>query len=363
MNKNPILGSIRIVLAIAGKDISEALKSRTLVAIAIGVLVLMMTGPALSLLTSRSQPILVLLAPAGAGIFDSLEKRQDMRLVVVDSEAEMESVILQPMQTILGVVVPDDLADSPADEITLQGFTAHWVSSSSLRKRAVFFETTLSSALGETVHINIENARLYPSQTDGNQFSMTSISLLTMIMLVGIALVPLLFIEEKENHTIDALLVSPARFWQIVVGKLIAGGVYCLVAASIVLLFNYRMVVHWELMLGTVLLGTCFTVAFGLLLGMIFDNAASMGLWTSLLTILLLFSPLVQVVGSEKIPPTINMVLSWLPSSAMYQMISQAMIGEVNPAPIWQGALLLAGTSLVLSLIVIWRIRQSDKQP
>jgi ABC-type transport system involved in multi-copper enzyme maturation permease subunit len=361
MNKPSILDSIRIVLAIAGKDISEAFKSRTLVAIAIGVLVLMLTGPLLSLLTSRSQPILVLLAPAGAGVFDSLENRQDMRLVVVDSEAEMESVILQPMQTILGVVVPANLADSPAKDITLQGFTAHWVSSSSLRKRTAFFETALSSALGETVRINTDNTRLYPSQANRNQFSMISISLLTMIMLVGIALVPLLFIEEKENHTIEVLLVSPARFWQIVAGKLIAGGVYCLVAASIVLLFNYRMVVHWKLMLATVLLGTCFTVVVGLLLGIIFNNVASMGLWTSLLTILLLFSPMLQVVGSEKIPEAINMVISWLPSSAMYQMISQAMIGEVNPAPIWQGALLLAGTSLVLSFFVVWRIRQSDK--
>lgn len=362
MNKPSVLDSMRIVSAIAGKDISEALKSRTLVAIAIGVLVLMLTGPLLSLLTSRSQPILVMLAPTGAGVFESLEKRQDMRLVVVDSEAEMESVILQPMQTILGVVVPAELAENSAKEITLQGFTAHWVSSSSLQKRAAFFETVLSSASGETVQINTDNARLYPSQSNGNQFSMTSISLMTMILLVGMSLVPLLFIEEKENHTIEVLLVSPARLWQIVAGKLIAGGTYCLLAAGIVLLFNYRMVVHWELMLATVLLGTCFTVAVGLLIGMFFDNAASMGLWSSLLIILLLFSPMLQVVGSEKIPQAINMVLSWLPSSALYRMITQSLLGGMNLTPIWQGAVLLAGTSLVLSFFVIWRIRQSDRQ-
>jgi ABC-type Na+ efflux pump permease subunit len=178
---------------------------------------------------------------------------------------------------------------------------------------------------------------------------------------MGLALVPFLFIEEKESHTLDALLVSPARFWQIVAGKMIAGGSYCLVAATIVLLFNFRMVVHWDLMLITVFLGTAFAVAIGLLLGMIFDNAASMGLWTSLLTLLLLFSPLVQVMGSGKIPPVIYTVLSWLPTSALYQMITQAMLGEVNLTPIWEGMLLLVVPTMLLGILVVWRIRQMDK--
>jgi ABC-type transport system involved in multi-copper enzyme maturation permease subunit len=361
MSKTSLHESTRIVLAIARKDISEAIKSRTLASIAIGVLLLMLTVPALTLLSNRSQPLFVMLAPAGAGAFESLENRQDMRLVVVDSQAEMDSIILRPAETILGVVIPANFVDETAGKLTLQGYTAHWVSSSKLDQRAAFFEAALSSAASKTIHINTDNPRLYPTQADINQFSMISLSMLTMIMLIGLALVPMLFIEEKENHTIEALLISPARFWHIVVGKMIAGGVYCLVAASIVLLFNNRMVVHWELMLVTVILGTCFTVVVGLLMGMIFENMASMGLWTSLLTIVLLFSPLVQVVGSGKLAPAIYTGLSWLPSSALYQMITQALIGEVNLTPIWQGSFLLLGTTLLLGLLVIWRIRQMDK--
>jgi ABC-type transport system involved in multi-copper enzyme maturation permease subunit len=361
MNKNSMSESTRIILAIAGKDISEALKSRTLLTVAIGVLLLMLTGPVLSLLVNRSQPVLVLFAPDSKGIFQTLEQRNDMRLVLADSQAELESTILQSTQTILGVAVMSELTVEPEEEFTVEGYYAHWVTESRLRERVAFFESALSLASGKILHIDTDDHRLFPSQADSSQFSMISISLMTMILLMGLAMVPLLFIEEKENHTIDALLVSPARFWQIVVGKLIAGGVYCLVAASIVLLFNYRMVVHWELMIVTVLLGTCFTVALGLLMGMIFENAASMGLWTSLLTILLLFSPLVQTMGSGKIPQAIYTTLSWVPSSAMYQMITQAMIGNLKLTPVWQGAFLLAGTTLLLSFLVVWRIRQIDK--
>jgi hypothetical protein len=361
MTKNSLCESIRIILAIASKDSIEALKSRTLLTVAIGVLLLMLTGPALSLLVNRSQPVLVMFAPAEMSMIQSLEERNDMRLLLADSQAQMESIILQPSQTIIGVVVPSGLATDQAKDVTLEGYTAHWVTQSHLRERVTFFEAALSSAIGKTIHIDIDDHLLYPFQTESSQFSMISISLMTMILLMGLALVPFLFIEEKESHTLDALLVSPARFWQIVAGKMIAGGSYCLVAATIVLLFNFRMVVHWDLMLITVFLGTAFAVAIGLLLGMIFDNAASMGLWTSLLTLLLLFSPLVQVMGSGKIPPVIYTVLSWLPTSALYQMITQAMLGEVNLTPIWEGMLLLVVPTMLLGILVVWRIRQMDK--
>ncbi|MFZ2096862.1 MAG: ABC transporter permease [Anaerolineales bacterium] len=361
MTKYSLRESIRIILAIATKDISEALKNRTIITIAIGVLLLMLTGPALSLLVNRSQPVLVLLAPAGTGMIQALEERNDLRLVLADSQAQMESIILQPSQTIIGVVVPSELTTDKATDVTLEGYTAHWVTQSRLGQRVTFFETVLSSTLGKPVHIDTDDHLLYPSQSNSSQFSMNSISLMTMILLMGLALVPFLFIEEKESHTLDALLVSPARFWQIVAGKMIAGGAYCLVAATIVLLFNFRVVVHWDLMLITVFLGTAFAVAVGLLLGMIFDNAASMGLWTGLLTILLLFAPLVQVMGSGKIPAVIYTALSSLPSSAIYRLAVQSMMGEVQVALVWQGVLVLAGITLVLCILVVWRIRQMDK--
>ena len=71
---------------------------------------------------------------------------------------------------------------------------------------------------------------------------MISLSLAVVIITIGIILVPFLMIEEKENHTIEALMVSPAIYSQIVIGKAIAGTFYCLVAAAIVLLVNYAVI-------------------------------------------------------------------------------------------------------------------------
>jgi len=353
--------SIRIIWAIASKDIVDALKNRTLLVIALGVLFLMLTGPVLSLLINRDRPTLVLFAPAGLGKFQSLEGRDDLSLELVDSLEQMRTAILQPSQAIIGVVVPAQQDSDPASGLVLQGYFAYWVKESKVREQVAFFETALSQASGTPIRININGNQLYPSQTDSYQFSMVSLSLMTMILLMGLALVPYLFIEEKENHTMEALLVSPASYWQLVVGKMIAGTVYCLIAASIVLLFNYRLVVHWELMLPTLLLAILFAVAVGLLLGMLFDNAASLGLWTSLLTIVLIVSPMLQSIGAGKIPAALQTAFAWIPSSVIYKLVVLSLLGEAPIQPIWQGMLLMVGTTLVLCMLVVWRIRRTDR--
>jgi ABC-type transport system involved in multi-copper enzyme maturation permease subunit len=358
MTRKNIQTSTRIILAVANKDIGEALKNRTLLLIAIGVLTLMLTGPLLSLLINRSMPMMVVYAPAGLQMFQPLEQRDDLQLVQVDSQAQMETYILQPHQAIIGVVVPAIEDPDPAAEIILDGYTAHWVSELRMQERVAFSEAALSEASGQIVHLNMED---HPSQEDSYQFTMIAMSLTTMIVLMGLALVPYLFIEEKESHTMEALLVSPARFWQLGAGKLIAGAVYCLVAAAIVMVFNFRIVVHWELMVPTVLLASAFTVAVGLLLGLLFENAASMGLWTGLLTIVLVVAPLLQIMGAGKLPAALLTVISWLPSTAIYNLTLLSLMGEVPAAPVWQGLLLLVSTTLLLCGLIIWRIRQMDR--
>jgi hypothetical protein len=40
-----------------------------------------------------------------------------------------------------------------------------------------------------------------------------------MTLMVGLILIPNLMLEEKQSHTIDTLLVSPASVWHIAIAK------------------------------------------------------------------------------------------------------------------------------------------------
>ena len=88
---------------------------------------------------------------------------------------------------------------------------------------------------------------------------------------------------------------------------------------------------------------------------------ASLGLWTGMLTIVLLVSPLLETMGVGKIPPALQTVFGWLPSSVIYKLVVLSMLGDLSIQPIWQGMLLLLGTTLLLCMLVIWRIRQMDR--
>jgi ABC-2 type transport system permease protein len=61
----------------------------------------------------------------------------------------------------------------------------------------------------------------------------------TIMLTMGILLVPTLMLEEKQTRTMDALLVSPASISQVVIGKAIAGFFYILVTAAIVYLIYW----------------------------------------------------------------------------------------------------------------------------
>ena len=85
---------------------------------------------------------------------------------------------------------------------------------------------------------------------------MVTATMAIAILTMGTLLAPLLIIEEKESHTFEALLVSPASLTQVITGKALAGAAYCLAAVLAVLLLTGYLVAQWHIMLLAILLGT-----------------------------------------------------------------------------------------------------------
>ena len=48
---------------------------------------------------------------------------------------------------------------------------------------------------------------------------MLILNTVSLIMIMGLMLVPSLLLEEKQTKTMDALLISPANIAQVVIGK------------------------------------------------------------------------------------------------------------------------------------------------
>ncbi len=225
----------------------------------------------------------------------------------------------------MGLVIPAgfDQAVERGEPIQLKGYFVHWMRPTEADEMRAFFEDKLTELVGQSVRIHTDGNAAYPQPASGGHPFMVAMNLVLAIVTICGAVVPYLMIEEKETHTVDALLVSPASIGQVVTGKALAGAFFGLTAAGVALAFNPRLVVHWEVAALTALCGTAFAVSLGLLLGSLFDNPQTMNLWFG--GVLVAFS------------------------------------GSVPWGQVWLNlGVVLACAGLVLA-VVVWRVRLSDR--
>jgi ABC-2 type transport system permease protein len=356
--------NLRIIWAIVAKDVVDALRNRTFIAIIIGVAVLIPSGQALPLLLKLSNtPRAVLYDAAKSSLAVELKKSENLRLAAVRSPEEMEQAIGEAAVEELGLIFPPDLDDRLAagDPIELDGYLAHWVRDSEADELVTFFQQTLTNLAGQPIQIRTEGHTVYAAPDAGGRPFMTSLSLIVVILAICGTVVPYLMIEEKETHTIDALLISPASIGQMVAGKALVGIFYGMVAAGIVYALNLRLVVHWEVAILAAVCGSAFAVSFGLLLGILFDNPQNMNPWFAVGLLVLMMPLFMTSLMASDSPSIVRSVLSWLPSTLLYKAFVISFAGEIPWAETLANLGLVSAYTALLLALTIRRMKRLDR--
>ncbi|MDQ0088716.1 ABC-2 type transport system permease protein [Paenibacillus anaericanus] len=106
------------------------------------------------------------------------------------------------------------------------------------------------------------------NQAEDVNFLLLSTWVLFAQVMVGIMLTGPNLIEERENRTMDALLLTPLRFTDIVAAKGIAILVFSLISQIFVLLLNHKL--SWDLLpsLLIMFIGGILFVEIGLIVGL-----------------------------------------------------------------------------------------------
>jgi ABC-2 type transport system permease protein len=354
---------LRVVQVIAAKDIREALKNKLFIAIMLGVAVMMSSNLLLPLLLSNSKPTAIVYDQGRSTIVRGLSGRDDFQLHLVDSLEDMQQAVSEALSTRIGLVLPADFDQRAGSDniISIDGYYAHWADQEKITSWAALFEEQLGLASWGTVQINMDGHVLYPTiDADGSPL-MTALLLSVVILTLGATLVPLLIVEEKESHTFEALRVSPASLGQMIAGKALAGGFYCLLAAVVVFLFNLAIIVHWWVALVATLLYIAFIVALGLLLGTIADNPTTTGIWGAVVIFLLMIPPFTALFAQASWPAFLRSLLAWSPTSIIVDLVKASMSATLPPALIWSNLAILAAATALFYLLVAWRVQRLDR--
>ena len=350
-----------LIWTIAWKDIREAIQNKIVISVLLGVALVMLSSLALPLLLSlQDTPTAVIYDEGHSTIVAALSGRDELRLRGTDLLEAMGDVLTTLPTPMLGLVLPpnfDQLAGS-AETIELEGDVAHWIKPEEANRLVTFFEEQLSRASWGTVEITISDQRMYPQM---EQPLMLGFVQITSILSIGVALVPFLFVEEKESHTLEALLISPVDIRQVVAGKALAGLFFCLLAAAVLLAFNAYSITHWGVALLAALLTGAFAVSIGLLVGALSDNPTNVGMWGGLLLIVLIALLLASAFSPASWPQWLQTLLDWSPGKLISRLFSLALVGEVSIRLLWAPiAGLIAAITISMS-IVFWRLARYNR--
>jgi ABC-2 type transport system permease protein len=363
-NQRRLPENIRIVWAIAAKDMGDAIRNKTTISIIVGVALLMLSGQAMPLLMKlQALPRAYYYDVGHSNLLPGLAKSEDYQLVKLSSRDELEKIVAESSGTVLGLIIPPDFDQKVnGDEIvSLDGWVVHWAKSKDVEGAVSFFEQELSGGSGASLEINIQGNVVYPGpDTDGQPFMFT-LSLVVAAITIGSFLIPLLMIEEKEKHTMEALMVSPASYGQMVFGKTIAGIFYCVTAATVVLVINFSMVNHWWVAILAVLGGAFFTAAIGLLVGTLFEHQGIMNMWLGLILILLIMPVFLEQTLGSRLPEAVAAIVPWLPSVAMSELFRMSLSNSLVPDQIVLNLGIMLGFTALLLAVVVWRVKQLDR--
>jgi ABC-2 type transport system permease protein len=318
--KEILLTNSRVIGAIAAKDIADAIRNKNVLTVILGMAMLVLTSRALPLLLTLDGSLRVVVYEAGdSGLVPALRGDESLALSRARSQAELERMLAEGTELAFGLVIPAGFGRASEEQLT--AYTMHWSEPAEVQEQVALLEEKISAAAGRPVRIDVEEQALYPDLEAGGQLDMIIMSLIVAIIVISIVAVPLLILEEKESRTMDALLVSPVTAGQVVAGKALAGLVYGLVAAAVVLAFSASVVNSWGLALLAILAGVAFSVALGLLMGSLFDNQQNLYVWTGLVMILLLVPLFVASFGGTEMPKAVRAIADWMPAVALSDLL------------------------------------------
>jgi len=356
----PVSGWGRI-WTIAWKDVRGAIQNKLVISILLGVVLVLFSSLALPLLLSlQNKPTAVVYDQGHSTIMAALSSRDELRLRGTDSLEAMGDVLTSLPTPMLGLVLPSDfdqLAGS-ADVIQIQGYVAHWTKADDVSRLTAFFEDQFSRASWGTVEITISDQRMYPQM---EQPFLLGFMQIASILTVGVALVPFLLVEEKETHTLEALLVTPVDIRQVVAGKALAGFFFCLMAAAVLLVFNAYSINHWLVALLAALLSAAFAVSIGLLVGAFSDNPTTVVTWGGLLLLVLLALLIAAVFSPAGWPQWLRTLLDWSPGKLITRLFSLALVDVLPIRILWATAAGLIAAIAVAMSIVFWRLGRINR--
>jgi hypothetical protein len=359
-----LIDNLIIIITITWKDIVDALNNKIILSMILGLGFMLLIPKGMSWIIVPPDTAIVVYDRSNLSLTTMLDSSPLYRVQQAASITELEQIISSlgfGLGAEVGLVIPANFDQilKAGESPVIEGYV-NWSNRNNITKLKTELEDQLNILLDYPVQVNFTGNFVYPPADSSLMLGILTITLITVMLSIGISLVPFLLFEEKQTKTIDALLVSPAGINQIIIGKALAGFFYVLVTAGIVFAVYWSGVVNWGLASLFVLGIGLFSVALGLVLGSFFERQQEVAGLIALLLVLFIGAMLIVMLDLQ-VPKLIEAIVPMIPSVALGKLFSAAFSAEPPLAKtIWNLGLVLV-ISFLLYIVVIWKIRRLDR--
>jgi ABC-2 type transport system permease protein len=213
--------------------------------------------------------------------------------------------------------------------------------------------------------IDLVTTVINPASTAGAgvQLRQIYVSLALLVsLIIGTSFVPQLLIEEKEKKTLRMLMVTPASFQDVLLGKLLVVLVYQLILTSVVVAILGAFTGQVGLIVLYIVLGGFFSVALGLLFGAAFNTvSAAMAVEAPVMLVYIVagifVGPLGQLLGNNPALLLARLLPTYYIAQGAYNATQQA--GALGTNLLDVGVIL--GSTLILLAASAWVLRRQSQ--
>lgn len=359
---------IRAIIAIARKDAIDIVLNRGMLFTMLSPIFVAALFLIVNNLISTSPPRLLIYNPGHSPIQQVVSSTlQNPEVVSAGSASEVADAfgpngIHKSSPYAIGLVIPSDFEAQIHQGKRPQ--VQFYANGSQLNANNIHGLSTLLTEYASSVAaphpLQLSQITINPPSSTAINLSVTFIAtILPMSLVIGASIMPHQLIEEKEKKTIRLLMVSPASFADVVLGKLLVVLTYQLVLSYAVIAILQGFFGNVPVLILITLLGVGFALSLGLFAGGLFQTNGALSGFSNIVSLLLVLPGLVvgiaPLIGSNSL---LAQVIKILPTYYVAQGVYDALNNQSSfQSILLNGGILLAWIAL-LSYGAVYSLRR-----
>lgn len=328
------------------KDLKSSISDKTILLIIVIPLLVSIAIPLLMMQVGSMNASVAVFDQGNNSEFVAYMESLDFYNVTTVNSMDMLNETIANGDASSAVIIPANFSDDL--EKGIRPSMDIWINPS--KTDSMIFTSTYKEVLmnytKQQFPVNISMYLTGTSESGGGASLISSTGLIPMVILLttvllGVSILQYTLTTEKEKKTLDAILVSPASEKDVIYGKMLFGLALTMAVSLLVLAINNGFAGNPAATILFTLLGATAFVGIGLLIGSYSNTYTTASVISSIVML-----PMILIPSFAALSDSIAAIAKVLPSTYMYNGLSDSMYGNGT----------LSGTLMGLAALVVFNV-------